>query len=253
MKGAAIAGLFLLVGLAAGSLAAALAGKAGIEQLRRDMQAADEKTAALSGKLVRQEAEITRLTQQVYSNLLSIEDGAGRLARLSEQVASLAKSHEEMSQTQTRETTFPGAAQGGVPGTLPGGSPAMEDLKEEVKKELKEERQKEEIRRRQKWAEQSKEMQTREWRRKLDEEYPELVRKLNLSVNQEISIKEIAENAFNQIIELMQEMLGKPEDEADWLGFQEKIEKIYKDAESKITQQVTPEQAEKLKEFFGRP
>ena len=99
-------------------------------------------------------------------------------------------------------------------------------------------------------ASQMKEIETKRWQKKLDEEFPELAVKLNLSTTQEFAIKEIAEDAFKKIMAIWEEAASKPEDEVDWADFQENMEKIYNEAESQVVEMVSKEQGEALRKFF---
>jgi malonyl CoA-acyl carrier protein transacylase len=127
---------------------------------------------------------------------------------------------------------------------------ALEMLKEEVKKELKEERKIEETEQRTRMAGQMRENETRQWRKKIDEEFPKLAEKIGLSPTQEYAIKDIAEAAFKEIMALWEEAIAKPESEVDWTAFQEDMEKIYKDATEQVGELVNEEQEKALEKFF---
>ena len=242
--------IFLIIGFIAGALVMALAGADKTGSLKSDLENAGTNIEVLQGKLSQLEGELARLNRQANSNQLAIESNGGRITEVARNLSAIAESS-----TRAKEGPQPAGgiiAKDDSAGTPASGSPAMETLKEEVKKELKEERKKEEEERRQKMAGQMKEMETKRWRKKLDEEFPKLAEEINLNTTQEFAIKEIAENAFKKIMALWEEAMKQPEDEVDWASFQEKMEKIYKEAESQVVEMVTEKQAEALGKFFER-
>ncbi len=243
-----VLGVFVMIGIVAGAFVIALAGRRDSGNLESELQTASTKIDVLLGRVNQLDGEVSRLNQQLNSSQLLAENNAQRIAEVSKSLSSLARP-DKLAHTGPQPGL--GAGSKADPGSgLPAGSPAIETLKEEVKKELKEERKKEEEERRLKMASQMKEMETKRWQKKLDEEFPKLAEKINLSTTQEFAIKEIAEEAFKKIMALWEEAMSKPEDEVDWAGFQEKMEKIYKDAETQVTEMVSKEQAEALEKFF---
>jgi hypothetical protein len=96
-------------------------------------------------------------------------------------------------------------------------------------------------------------MQTREWRKQIDEDFPKFAQKIGLNATQEMEIREIAENAFKQLMALLEEAINQPQSEVDWAALDEKTKEIYKDAEAQIVPLVSEEQGKALRKFFKAP
>lgn len=245
---AIVIGIFLLVGLVGGAFVIALAGRADFNELKSEIEHVNAENGTLLARLDQLELGAADLREQLEASHLLIESSSHRIAELSKQLSSFNKWREKLAQALPRKS--PGGPGSGLPGPLPGGR-AVEVLKEEVKRELKEERLEEQKARYLKWAKQSREHETKKWRKKMDEEFPKFAQKINLNVTQETSIKEIAENVFNQVIEMMEQEIARGE-EADWAAFSEKVGKIYEETQAEILEMVTEEQAQKLNKFFER-
>lgn len=242
---AILIGFFLLVGLIGGAFVIAYTGRADFEQLKSDMDARND---ALKARLDQLELGVVDLSEQLEASHLLIQSNSHRIAELSKQISSVRKWREKLAQAPSR--TASGDSGSGLSGLLPGGR-AVETIKEEVKRELKEERKREQKEQYLKWAKQSREHETKKWRKKMDEEFPKFAQKINLNVTQEAGIRELAEDVFNQVMEMMEQEIAKGED-ADWAAFSQNVGKIYEETQAEILELVTEEQANKLKWFFEK-
>jgi hypothetical protein len=253
MKGSAlIAGILIMVGLLAGAAVIAFAGRGDTKDLESKLEAATASMEAATGRIAEMEKKIASLAEKQESNSLLIETNSGRLGEIAQRISRV----EIMGRNAPRAE-------------VPGGSPeipsvdssppladapeAVEALKEQVKKELQEERLLKEQEEREHMAQQVKQMQTREWRKQIDEDFPRLAQKIGLNPTQEMAIKDIAENAFKQIIALLEDAMNQPQSEVDWVAFQEKMKKIYEEAEAQVVPLVDEEQGKALRKFFEVP
>jgi hypothetical protein len=253
MKGTAlIAGILILVGLVAGGAIIAFAGKGNTKDLESKLETATASMEAAAGRIDEIEKKLAALSEKQNTNNLLVETNGGRLAELAQRISRVEESQKKVAQADVPAVSppSPGIDSSGPSIDSPEG---VEALKEQVKKELKEEQHLKELEQRERMAKQVKEMQTKEWRKQIDEDFPKLAQKIGLNATQEMNIKDIAENAFKEIMLLVEDAMSQPEDQVDWIAFQEKMEKIYKDAEAQIVPLVTEEQGNALRKFFEVP
>ncbi len=253
MKGSAlIAGILIMVGLIAGAALIAFVGKGNTKDLESKLQAASNSIDAAAARLGVTEKKLAALAEKQESNSLLIETNSARLNEISQRISRI----EDMKKDVARAEVLGG--QPGIPSVdssqpLADAPEAVEALKEQVKKELQEERMLKEQKDRERMAQQVQQMQTKEWRKQIDEEFPKFAQKIGLNPTQEMAIKDIAESAFKQLMVLLEEAMNQPQSEVDWAAFQEKMKGIYADAEAQIVPLVNEEQAKALRKFFEVP
>jgi hypothetical protein len=252
MKGSAlIAGILIMAGLVAGAAVIAFAGRANTKELESKLEAASASIEAAAARIGQLEKRMTALAEKQETNNLLIETNSARLAELSQRI-SRAEDMRKVAAVDLPAVSPP------APGMEPSASgretpEAVEALKEQVKKEIEEERRLREQKEREQMTVRVKEMQTKEWRKQIDDEFPKLAQKIGLNATQEMEVREIAENAFKELMMLLEEAMSKPQSEVDWAAFQEKTKKIYEEAEAQIVPLVSEEQAKALRKFFDVP
>jgi len=123
------------------------------------------------------------------------------------------------------------------------------DIKKAIKAELKKEKEAEKLEERKKQGEQTKKWIKGDYDNKM-KKFPDFAQKIGLSGSMETDIRQIAEDAYAKVIQILSDAFEKTEDEVDWMDVRKKIEEIEKDAESQIEPFVTEEQGKKLKKFF---
>lgn len=241
-----------LVALAAAAAAGFVTFKERVktEKMRTELEQANARADAMEAKAADLEKQVSELRQELQAGQFLAETNSGRINRLSETLDAALAGGEKDPVTRS----LPGAAPAaGEAATAPVVPEVIEALKEEVKKEIKEERLAQETQARQKWFQQMRERESANWKKKLEEEFPKTALALKLSPTQEFSIREVAEDAFKKLMALMEEAMTKPWDQVDWAAYQEKTEKIYKEAEAQVVEMVSEEQAKALRKFFEVP
>jgi hypothetical protein len=246
-----VTGIFVVVGFMAGSLTVLFAGREEVRNMRAELQSTGTRTDSLESALRKMNIQLSLLDRRLESIELATEANGQAIDGLSQQLTSARDVHE------TAKVPSPGGAdshsESNQAARLAGQSEVVEALKEEVKKEIREEQEAEEREARRKWFAQTRERESAEWKKKIEDEFPKLAQKISLSPTQEYTIKDIAEGAFRQLMALMEEALTKPWEEVDWTAYEEKTHRIYEEAEAKIVDMVTEDQAKALREFFEVP